>query len=61
MGRDFKGKLSLVSCLLAIPISFVAAPLAMAIYVMVAAVWLVPDQRIERSLRSTAGPSAGSE
>ena len=48
VGSDFKGKLSLVLYTLAIPLAFVNALLAGAIYVIVAAIWLVPDRRIER-------------
>jgi uncharacterized membrane protein len=34
----------------AIPLSFAAAWVACAIYVLVAIIWLVPDRRIERTL-----------
>jgi len=50
LGRDLKGKLSLVSYLVAIPLSFVSAWLAYAIYVLMALIWLVPDRRIERRI-----------
>jgi uncharacterized membrane protein len=46
-GRDLKGKLSLVLYLAAIPAAFVSAWMADAIYASVAALWLVPDRRIE--------------
>ena len=39
-----------VRFLVAIPLAFVAPILACAIYVTVAAIWIVPDRRIERSL-----------
>jgi len=55
LGRDFKGKLSLVSYLIAIPLAFVAPWLSCAVYVTVAAVWLIPDRRMERAVRS--GPA----
>ncbi|WP_243312291.1 TMEM175 family protein [Fundidesulfovibrio agrisoli] len=48
VGRDLKGKLSPVLYLLAIPSAFLAQWIADAIYVLVALIWLVPDQRIER-------------
>ena len=48
--RDFKGKLSLVLYLVAIPLSFVATWPSIAIYIIVALIWLVPDRRIERVL-----------
>ena len=50
LGRDLKGKVSAVIYLMAIPLAFVSAWLAFALYVLVAAVWLVPDRRIEKTL-----------
>jgi uncharacterized membrane protein len=50
IGRDFKGKLSPVLYLIAIPSAFVHQWIAGAIYVLVALLWLVPDPRIERAL-----------
>jgi uncharacterized membrane protein len=50
IGRDFKGKISPVFYLVAIPLSFVSAWLAYALYVLVAVMWLVPDRRIENIL-----------
>jgi uncharacterized membrane protein len=50
LGRDFKGKISMVIYLVAIPLAFVKAWLACAIYVLVAVMWLVPDRRIERNV-----------
>jgi len=50
LGRDFKGKISMVIYILAIPLAFVSAWIAGGLYVAVAIMWLVPDQRIERTL-----------
>jgi uncharacterized membrane protein len=50
LGRDSKGTISLVVYLAAIPLSFVDPRLALALYVLVAVMWLVPDRRIERTL-----------
>ncbi len=50
LGRDFKGKISLVFYAVAIPLSFLYVWLACALYVLVAIMWLVPDRRIERTL-----------
>jgi uncharacterized membrane protein len=50
LGRDFKGKISMVIYLIAIPLAFVRGWLAYAIYMFVAVMWLVPDRRIERTL-----------
>jgi uncharacterized membrane protein len=54
IGKDYKGKLSVVFYAAAIPLSFVNQWLAQAIYVLVALMWLVPDKRIERVLNSSS-------
>lgn len=48
VGRDAKGKLSLVAYVAAIALSPFVPWLSVAIYAAVAAVWLVPDRRVER-------------
>ena len=50
LGRDVKGKGSIVAYLAAIALSFVASWAALAIYAGVALLWLIPDRRIERQL-----------
>jgi uncharacterized membrane protein len=50
IGKDLKGKLSIVAYAVAIALSFINHWIAAAIYVLVALVWLVPDRRIERVL-----------
>lgn len=50
LGNDFKGKLSLVLYTSAIVISFFSSPIAMALYIFVAIIWLIPDRRIEKTL-----------
>lgn len=50
IGRDFKGKASTVLYLAAIPIALVAPAGAVAIYVAVAVMWIIPDRRMERAL-----------
>jgi uncharacterized membrane protein len=52
LGRDFKGKLSVVFYIVAIPMAFMNSWLAWALYVLVALVWLIPDRRIEKTLVS---------
>jgi uncharacterized membrane protein len=47
VGNDFKGKISVVLYLVAIPLAFVHQLLSDAIYVGVALMWLIPDRRIE--------------
>jgi uncharacterized membrane protein len=48
VGDDWKGKVSPILYAFAIAITFVAPRVALGIYVFVAALWLVPDRRIER-------------
>ncbi len=50
LGRDLKGKASIVACLAAVPLAFVTPWLSCSIYVLVALLWLVPDRRIETIL-----------
>jgi uncharacterized membrane protein len=47
VGRDVKGRLSPVIYLLAILSALVSPWLAVALYALVAAIWLVPDRRLE--------------
>jgi uncharacterized membrane protein len=55
VGRDLKGKVSPVLYAGAIASSFLSPLSSVAIYVVVALVWLVPDRRLERTM---AGRSA---
>jgi uncharacterized membrane protein len=48
LGRDWKGKGSLVAYVVALPVAFVAPLVSMGLYIAVAITWLVPDRRIER-------------
>jgi uncharacterized membrane protein len=50
--RDVKGKLSLGLYVSAIPLAFVNQWIAVGIYVTVALIWLAPDPRIEKTLRT---------
>ena len=50
LGRDVKGKVSLVCDAVAIPLAFVHAWGASALDVLVAAMWLIPDRRLEKAL-----------
>jgi uncharacterized membrane protein len=52
LGRDIKGKISFVICIAGIGLAFVHPWLACTAYVLLAALWLVPDRRIERTLPS---------
>ena len=50
IGKDFKGKLSVLIYAIAIPLAFVNQWFAQALYLAVALMWLVPDKRIEKVL-----------
>jgi len=52
LGNDFKGKISPVLYLVAIPLAFVSRWISLGIYVFVALIWLVPDPRIESTIES---------
>ena len=48
--RDVKGKVSVLLYVMALPLAFVTTWASIALYVVVALMWLVPDRRIERVL-----------
>jgi uncharacterized membrane protein len=50
VGRDFKGRVSPLVYLAAIPAAFVSPWISEVFYVLVALMWLVPDRRIESVL-----------
>ena len=52
LGRDFKGKVSILIYLAAISLAFMRSWLAAALYVLVEIIWLVPDRRIEKRIAS---------
>jgi uncharacterized membrane protein len=50
IGSDTKGKLSLALYISAIALSFINPWIGLAIYAFVAAMWVIPDKRIEKKL-----------
>jgi uncharacterized membrane protein len=50
LGKDIKGKFSLVAYVLAVAASFWHPIIAIALYAFVAMIWLIPDPRIESRL-----------
>ena len=50
IGNDMKGKISPALFGIAIPVSLLAPGAGLAIYILVALIWVVPDRRIERVL-----------
>ena len=51
LGRDIKGKISPFFYVAAIGFAFVVPSVSHAIFVLVALMWLVPDRRIEKTVR----------
>lgn len=54
LGNDQKGKLSLYAYTAAIPLAFFAPWIAISLYVAVALMWFVPDQRFEKIVDGSA-------
>jgi uncharacterized membrane protein len=50
VGKDAKGKLSILAYIAAILLAFVHPWIAVGIYIIVALMWLIPDRRIEAKL-----------
>jgi uncharacterized membrane protein len=53
VGKDVKGKVSVVLYAVAVPLALLNRWIADGIYVFVALMWLVPDRRIESKLKSS--------
>jgi uncharacterized membrane protein len=51
IGKDWKGKLSPLLYLAAIPLAFVSPWIAGGLYVLAALLWLIPDPRIEKEIK----------
>jgi TMEM175 potassium channel family protein len=56
IGRDGKGKLSMLLYAAAIPLAFLEPRVACALYALVAVIWLVPDRRMEAALAERPSP-----
>ena len=54
VGRDWKGNISLLIYAVAIALGFVDPLISLGGYVTVAAIWFIPDKRIERVLPEKA-------
>ena len=50
IGKDWKGRISLIVYATGVAMSFVYPWLGVSMYVLVGAMWLIPDKRIERKL-----------
>lgn len=50
VGDGFKEKISILIYLVAIPIAFINQWISLIMYILVATIWFIPDQRIEKIL-----------
>jgi uncharacterized membrane protein len=50
LGADIKGKISALIYIIGIALAFVSPWLSIAMYALVALMWLIPDRRIEKAL-----------
>jgi hypothetical protein len=50
LGDDFKGKISALLLFASVPLAFVSVWISGAIFLIIVAIWLVPDSRFERRL-----------
>jgi len=55
VGIDFKGVMSIVAYIAAVPLAFVSPWISIAIYVGVALAWFIPDRRIETAVHRRVG------
>ncbi len=51
LGRDLKGKVSPTIYAVAIPLAFLNRWIALALYVVVSLMWLIPDRRLESRMK----------
>jgi uncharacterized membrane protein len=50
IGKDWKGNISLVIYAVAIGVSWINSQASFGLYILVAAIWFIPDKRIEKKL-----------
>jgi uncharacterized membrane protein len=60
IGKDYKGKLSIALYLIAMASAFWSPWISVALYVLVALMWLIPDRRIEKTLKAEVDVTAQS-
>lgn len=54
IGRDYKGKLSVILYIIAVILTKYYVVISGGIYILVALIWLIPDKRIERTFNEKA-------
>ena len=52
LGKDYKGILSVLLCIIGIAMSFVLTWIARALYVSIAVIWFIPDRRMEKRMEA---------
>ena len=52
VGKDYKGKLSVILYIIAVVLTKYYVVVSGAIYILVALLWLIPDKRIERTINN---------
>ncbi|MDQ6611198.1 MAG: TMEM175 family protein, partial [Gemmatimonadota bacterium] len=55
IGNDWKGNVSLLFYIAALPLAYIQVSLAFSCYIIVATIWFIPDPRLERILDATEG------
>ncbi|WP_345950389.1 TMEM175 family protein [Mucilaginibacter sp. PAMB04274] len=50
IGKDWKGKLSVIIYLVSVAVAFIEPAISLVLYTLVALMWIIPDRRIERVL-----------
>lgn len=50
VGKDWKGKISIVIYFISIAVAFVLPAISLCLYTLVAVIWFIPDTRIEKIL-----------
>ncbi|MCD2173138.1 TMEM175 family protein [Rhizobium sp. C4] len=55
-GGDWKGNLSTAAYLVAVPAAFISPLLSLGIFVLVAAMWFIPDKRFEEGFSIASAP-----
>jgi uncharacterized membrane protein len=54
IGSDYKGWISLIIYIVAVPLAFAHPLIAIALYIVVAMLWFIPDRRIETNMNTKA-------
>jgi uncharacterized membrane protein len=53
VGKDYKGKISVVLYAVTVPMAFVNSFVSLGVYIAVAILWLIPDSRIEKAIKES--------